>query len=104
MSFFIQTLLFPTNFLQFFEFKEEYAMQYSKNYNILKKVLRNQTKNSLEFDHFMNACHSLFYCEANTFIDLFNVEDPSSLYVLVSLLSIYEVDKNLSHFDFVYFF
>lgn len=101
MNFFTQILSFPPFFSEFFEFKEDYISQYSKNYNLLKNVFRIQTKSTLEFQSLANTCQKMFFQGSSM------LKDPGVnghfFYLLVSLLSIYEVDKNLAHFDFVFF-
>lgn len=102
MNFFTQILSFPPYFSEFFEFKEDYISQYSKNYNLLKNVFKIQTKSTLEFQSLANTCQRMFF-QAKLILKDSGVENGQFFYLLVSLLSIYEVDKNLAHFDFVFF-
>lgn len=102
MSFFLQTLSFPSSFSKFFEFKREYMTQYSKNHNLLKTNYKTHAQASLDFESFTNVCHSIFFLEPNIFRDFCESSDKF-IYLIVGLLSIYEIDKNISHFEFVLF-
>lgn len=85
--------------------KNSYCSQFLKNYELLRKSFKKSKRNSLDFEYLYDEFHSKNF--PNEILEFQSETDDEKrakiAYVLIGLLSIYEVDKNLSHFLFVNF-
>lgn len=85
-----------------------YYTQFSKNHDLLRVAFKQQIIEILDFEHLKQA-YSLYFlnrgaknCEHDSSSDF--DENDEIIYVLLCFLSIYEIDKNRSHFEFVHLF
>lgn len=84
-------------------FEEDSFIQYEKNYNLLRKNDQRSLPSSLDYEYIQNI---YFYMVTNQefaqrVISSKDEEKNTMVYILLSLLSMFEVEHNITHFDFV---
>lgn len=83
--------------------KDSYSLQFLKNYDLIRKIFIHEEKKTLDFEYLYDLYNSWPFSKN---IKEINVQDDQKensklVYVLLGLLSVFEVDRNLSHFYFV---